>query len=329
MFLKQLTLENCQAHKKTILELGKFTVITGYTNTGKSTILRALDQFLGNPIDSCDIRKKLPDGSELPCTITGRFEDGGQEHIGIRIRSDNENSVDLDGNKSPKIKFSFPEYWTQALGIQPLAIGNKTIDVSYYPQMEFPFLVHETPGDAGKLLGILSGIGLADDLIALFNKQYRETQQQIKLETANKKTLEEKCQKATQKLEEMQKIDQINERLGDLELILQLLTVTTEVLQVKETIADLEAQFSGLAISETYLSELLDLQSKLKDTELQAQIIHAVEETKTDIQNLEQEHKELDSKIEKLEKELKLLVKEECPVCKRKAICLHCGQNAV
>lgn len=47
--LNRIVIENFQSHKKTELELGKFTVLVGHSSSGKTSVLRALEALATNP----------------------------------------------------------------------------------------------------------------------------------------------------------------------------------------------------------------------------------------------------------------------------------------
>src|SRR5687768_949930 len=70
--LTQVRLENFQSHKDTTLELGKLTMFTGGSNSGKSAALRGIIGMLKNEAADSYVTW---DGSKS-LTVTFTFEDG-------------------------------------------------------------------------------------------------------------------------------------------------------------------------------------------------------------------------------------------------------------
>jgi len=132
--IKQLSLTNFQSHKKTELEFSDgVNVIIGASDSGKTSIIRALEK----------LRSNRPLGKAFRSTWGGDtiIETKTDNNTISRIIKDNEDKYLL--NKLPFKAFGteVPTEIIQALNLN---------EINLQSQMDSPFLISSTPGDVAK-----------------------------------------------------------------------------------------------------------------------------------------------------------------------------------
>jgi len=169
-----LTLENFQAHEKSVFNLDKgLNVIVGLSNSGKSSLSRALQFILmGSPWDKSWVRF----GSKY-CKITLETSTGITV---LRIKGDKVNKYTLTlPNQQPQDFESFgvgvPEAIQQALNIHEVQINNtESLNLNVALQHDNLFLLSAVPSVRARVLGKLSGADILDSSIQSINKDKRQ-----------------------------------------------------------------------------------------------------------------------------------------------------------
>lgn len=148
--LKTVEIHNFQSHKKTELEfVPGVNVIIGESDSGKSAILRAMNWVINN----------------RPLGDSFRSEWGGETKVVInttdihtieRIRSASKNEYLLDGSGLKAFGTEVPEEITEILQLDSYNIQS---------QMDVPFLLANTPGEAARMLNKAASIDDIDKTI--------------------------------------------------------------------------------------------------------------------------------------------------------------------
>lgn len=158
--IEQIVIQNFQSHRKTTLELGRITVITGHSDAGKSALLRAMEALCFNqpgtafvrmengvPQTHCSILFKLTEG-----VVMWQKTETGANYV-LREK-------DKPDKKFTKLGRTIPTEVTDFLGIDDILIDkDTTYRLQFGGQHEMPFLVGDRGGvAAARVLGRLTGL---------------------------------------------------------------------------------------------------------------------------------------------------------------------------
>lgn len=175
--LDEIIIENFQSHKETKLEfVPGVNVIIGASDSGKSAILRALNWAATN----------------RPLGDSFRSEWGGETKVGIRtidahkverIRTASKNEYILDGEPLKAFGTEVPEEVTNILLLDSYNIQS---------QMDPPFLLSHTPGEAARMLNKAASIDDIDRVISGISSSLNRINSDIKYKEKQLKENEEK-----------------------------------------------------------------------------------------------------------------------------------------
>jgi exonuclease SbcC len=171
--LTKVTLTNFQSHKKLELDVKKFTTLTGGSNSGKTSVLRAILALVRNDSVNDYVRY----GQKF-LTVELKFDDG---YIVEWIKGSGENKYVLtepDGKSRvfDKVGSECPEEVKEVLKLGPVAIkASEKEYVNFHSQLEAPFLISATPGNVAKLFGELTSASQLYTAIGQGSKEVRGT----------------------------------------------------------------------------------------------------------------------------------------------------------
>ena len=152
--IETVELTNFQSHRHVILSMGDLTVFTGSSNSGKSSVLRALTALVRND-------------------AVGDYITHGESFLKVKVTLDcgtsvewvkgkNENSYRItwpDGGESyfQKVGADVPDEVKEVLKLSPIVMeGGQKAQVNIHEQLEAPFLIQDTPGHVAKVFGELT-----------------------------------------------------------------------------------------------------------------------------------------------------------------------------
>jgi exonuclease SbcC len=152
--IETVELTNFQSHRHVILPMGDLTVFTGSSNSGKSSVLRALTALVRND-------------------AVGDYITHGESFLKVKVTLDcgtavewvkgkNENSYRItwpDGRESffQKVGADVPDEVKAVLKLSPIVMeGGQKAQVNIHEQLEAPFLIQDTPGHVAKVFGELT-----------------------------------------------------------------------------------------------------------------------------------------------------------------------------
>lgn len=222
--ITKIKIHNFQCHKDLDLDLGRSTVLQGNSNCGKTAVLRALYWVLFNeaPHDfvSYWAQKKLKKGFTFKndeYTSVLVHVDG---HSIERKRSNEFNGYIVDGKIYEALRTDVPEEVTKIFNLS---------DASIQRQMDAPFLLSSTPGEASQYLSNLAGLGCVDDILTLAKRKVAETSTSV--------------DEVNGEVESLNKEIATYSWVGDAEKLLEQATATEPI------IADLQRKISALSQS--------------------------------------------------------------------------------
>lgn len=191
--ITSIELLNFQSHQHTVLEFGKFTVLTGGSNSGKSAVLRALAGVLRN-----DSVADYVTHGEKELTVIVHMDSGdsvtwnkGSGKNNYTIKYANGTHQDFH-----KVGADVPEEVSKVLGAGPIAMeGGGRLHINLHEQLEPPFLVgkEHTPGYAAKIFGEITSAAKLQAAVAEGNKMLRSDAATLR---TRKKDLEEYHERA-------------------------------------------------------------------------------------------------------------------------------------
>jgi len=184
--MERIEIKGFQSHKNSVLEFNKgFNILLGASDSGKTAIHRAIRWVVNNePLGDGYVNNSLK-----KCSVTIHTEYGYVN----RYKGGNENSytVCLNGQE-PKYFQGFgtkvPDEVT-LLGMNKARFGDDFVWLNYASQLDAPYLLSETSGQAARILGKLAGTEDLDaagkitnsDLIKLRATQKQAQEQSAKL----------------------------------------------------------------------------------------------------------------------------------------------------
>ena len=222
--IQELQIFNFQSHKKTIIEFIPGTsVIIGPTDAGKSAIFRALQWICSNrPLGDAFCSEWGGETKVVAHTSEGNIIE--------RIRTKTRNEYIVNGTVLEAFGHSVPEEVTNILQIDSANIQ---------AQMDSPFLLSATPGEAAKMLNKAASIDDIDYTIAGLKTSYRRIDSDIKYNEKQLSTNKEQ-------MKQYENIAIIEEKLVQVELLeiekLEKVRMLEALQQITEKIRNAEAQ---------------------------------------------------------------------------------------
>ena len=175
--IRKVEIQNFQSHKNTVLEFILGTnVVIGESDAGKSAIFRAINWVITN----------------RPLGDTFRSDWGGETRVAIytaegdvieRIKSSTKNLYIVNGKPLTAFGSEVPEQVSEILRMDKANIQS---------QMDVPFLLAVSPGEAARLLNKAASIDDIDYTISNLRGEYQKVSNNIKFNEGKLKDYEEK-----------------------------------------------------------------------------------------------------------------------------------------
>ncbi len=221
--IKTIEINNFQSHSNTVLEMSPgVNVIKGRSNSGKSSIIRALRwALLNDPSKGDYFVSRFASGKEMT-SVGIEFDD---ESYIVRKKGKGVNGYDLSTGDLPVIGSDLPEEVKSITRMNSINIQDQ--DEQYY-------MIKETPGKVAKELNKLVGLDIIDETISRLNKIENENSVELKL-------LEKD-------------IDEINEGLKNLDFVDKLEKDTEEIEELWKKYEELSKRKNGI----THLAEEIE-----------------------------------------------------------------------
>lgn len=195
--IKSVQIKNFQSHKETKFEFKEgLNVITGSSDSGKTTVLRALEWVFKNRPLGEEFKSYFAKATD-PIEVKVVFDNG--ELTKGRIKGSNYYIV---GNKKLEaIKTDVPEEVQNLVNI---------LDHNIQTQHQAYFLLQDSPGEVARKLNELVGLDIIDILFRNLNSKILEANRQVREAGERKKEL-------TESIDSLSYIDQIEKVLEKIE----------------------------------------------------------------------------------------------------------------
>lgn len=265
--IKKVEIENFQSHKKTILEFVPGTnVIIGESDAGKSAIFRAINWAITN--------RPLGDGF--------RSDWGGDTRVAIytaegdvieRIKTATRNVYIINGKPLTAFGSEVPEQVSEILRMDEANIQS---------QMDVPFLLAVSPGEAARLLNKAASIDDIDYTISNLRGEYQKVSNNIKFNEGKLKDYEKQ-------IKQYDNLPELEEKLE----------------RVEEAEKELEKHEQKLAKLTQLVAEVIRIHTELEKTKNIQQIEQKFEQILSRYNQYEEQRKRLD-KLEQIAQKVKV-----------------------
>ncbi len=252
----KVEIENFQSHKNTVLEFVPGTnVVIGESDAGKSAIFRAINWVITN----------------RPLGDTFRSDWGGDTRVAIytaegdvieRIKTASRNVYVINGKALTAFGSDVPEQVSEILRMDEANIQS---------QMDVPFLLAVSPGEAARLLNKAASIDDIDYTLSNLRSEYQKISNNIKFNEGKLKDYEEE-------IKEYDNIPILEEKLE----------------RVENTEKELEKQEQRLVKLSQLVSDIRRMHDELEKTKNIQQITEKFQGALSGYNNYEELRKQLD-----------------------------------
>lgn len=171
--ISNLILTNFQQWKKGDIQFKEgLNVIVGNTESGKSTLFRAIGSILTGKMPEDYIRK-----GTKGCEVEIKFND---ETTFKRSRTKKDNIANANGTIFERVGKEIPFEYFNKLGKTSIEFGSKELSLCSYSQFEPHFFITLSDYDKSKLIGTICGIDIVDKIVDAINKDIRNNNANIK-----------------------------------------------------------------------------------------------------------------------------------------------------
>jgi len=198
----KVEIENFQSHKNTVLEFAPGTnVVIGESDAGKSAIFRAINWVITN----------------RPLGDAFRSDWGGDTRVSIytsegdvieRIKTASRNVYVINGKALTAFGSEVPEQVSEILRMDEANIQS---------QMDVPFLLAVSPGEAARLLNKAASIDDIDYTISNLRGEYQKISNNVKFNEGKLKDYEKQIKQYDNLPELEEKLEQVEEAEKELE----------------------------------------------------------------------------------------------------------------
>jgi DNA repair ATPase RecN len=231
--LTHIEIENFQSLRQVSIGLGRFTVVTGATGSGKSAVIRAARHLAFNArgtgyitrgAKSCKVTVGGQDGDGWAVRLergAGRGKDCYRLHRGPVLREN-------PGEVFAKLAGGVPEQVTDALQLSEL---------NFAAQFDRPFLLDSSGGEAARVLGKLTNVTLLFEAARECSRRRLEVMGDLKRAEAELARLTEEAQRfrgMRGRQEAVSEAEEALERVQDTEARLGRLRALTARLEAAE-----------------------------------------------------------------------------------------------
>lgn len=341
----KVEIENFQSHKNTVLEFVPGTnVVIGESDAGKSAIFRAINWVITN----------------RPLGDTFRSDWGGDTRVAIytsegdaieRIKTASRNVYVINGKALTAFGSEVPEQVSEILRMDEANIQS---------QMDVPFLLAVSPGEAARMLNKAASIDDIDYTISNLRGEYQKISNNVKFnegklkdyeekikEYDNIPILEEKLERVENTEKELEKQEQmlvkLSQLVSDIRRIHTELEKTKNIPQTIQKFEQILSRYKEYGEQRKRLDQLEQFAHKvkirkayLKSTQYIDDCFTLVEKTYDEYQKYQTKQQTftklkrligsviaLNQSVQRIEQEISLLEKEFKRLCPEE--CLLCG----
>jgi len=269
--IQKLLIKNFQIHKRSELEFSPgINVITGSSDEGKSTIIRAIKWLVSNtPRGKSFLRNNM--GKKDECSVT--MEINNHSVTRRTTKSNSVNQYVLDGEEYNAVRSEVPQPVQEAVNIT---------NTNVQPQHEFTFLLSDTPGEVAKKLNDVIGVDIIDNALKYVDSLKRKTNSKLNY-------VKEEIVNIQQKIDEYENVDDID----------KILTECEKYQYNLETITD------EIPVVDGYIKKMRHIKSEITNQQKLADLVTEVDDGLVKISDL----KSLDSTISSIDSTVKKIPK--------------------
>ena len=144
-----------------------FNTIVGPTDSGKSTCMRALVWLMYSRPLGLEMIREGAEEARVTAVINRGTPETPDLHTIVRVRSKKRNAYIIDGQEFDNVKTDVPAEAKALTGVETAEIGPKVfVELNVSRQMDGPFMLTGSGGDAAKIMGNLAGITTLDTGLA-------------------------------------------------------------------------------------------------------------------------------------------------------------------
>ena len=306
--IKEIRLENFQGHVSTLLKLAPgVNVITGASNTGKSSIIRAIWWLSrSRPSGAGDNYRHHDAPKGTPTAVSFELDNGRI----TRFKKGPKNGYIVNGEELVAIRTDVPDEVASLL-----RFSDHNLQLQHPPHNYF--LVANSPGEVAQKLNDVAGLDMIDTCLKNANLLISRNQQDTGTSETRISELNEEISQfddIADRDEAVEKLEKLDKKICQLNDDIKFKAVL--ILQIQKATFDREKITEFLKI-ENRAKPLFELEEKITITENEIGFLENVIETGT---RLRREREALDAKIKDLEKEFHRQLKDSgvCPLCGQK-----------
>lgn len=241
--IKSVTIENFQSHKHTHVDLvGGTNVIIGESDAGKSAVFRAINWVVSNRPLGDAYRSEW--GGETRVVI--ETTDG---HTVTRIKGPSRNQYVVNGKVLTAFGSEVPTEVTEVLRVDADSVQS---------QMDPPFLLSETPGEAARMLNRAASIEDIDLAITNLKREHSRLDRLIRYRSDEVKGHEEQ-------MKEYSDVDRLDEKVASIEELDSIFHEMNERTNRLQTILDNHDRIRSAISDMRYLDDVEDDMEGLED----------------------------------------------------------------
>jgi DNA repair ATPase RecN len=220
--LAQAHVKNFQSVADVTVDFGKFTVMVGQSNSGKSAFLRGVRSCIRNSFVPSNVRQ-----GTTKSEVDLLFDDGTQVSI-ERGKSLSTYKMNNGADVFTKSARGVPEEVEAALKIPLVA----TVDPFFSFQFDKPFLLSDTGSIAAQVIGSLTNVSLLHNSVREANRRRQEVLGVVKVKEQDVRQLQIDFESYRDLPQRKKELDNIQESLRDVESVQQKLDGLTSALDV-------------------------------------------------------------------------------------------------
>lgn len=234
--IENVKIKNFQSLEEVIIELGKFTVIVGESECGKSAFIRAIYKMTTNGA------VKGSTNGEPWSNITPGAKDvvvalEADGHLLVWVKGEN-NVYKIDGSSLSKVGRDCPEEVQALLKMPEVVFDERSrYHLNFQMQFDLPFLVDEAGTRVAKVLGDLTNVNLLMNATREANRQRLSTAKTITIEKDRIGDLRKKIQRYKRLPDAAKMIEATN---ASAEQLKEALATSKDCLETTQRLATLE-----------------------------------------------------------------------------------------
>lgn len=315
--ISKLTLKNFQSHKHTALEFhSNFNVIQGSTNSGKSSIVRALGfMFYNEPWIKSFIRTGA-DRTELEAVI--------DDTTMLRVKSSKDNYVTIykQDKKSHYDNFGkeLPVEVLNAIGIKEIGLSdNLAIKLNVAFQHDSLFLIEESGSVRAKFINHLTGIHIFDNVLQGINKDQREISLEKNIKTRDLENAKGKLKLFDGLDDKLKRLEAVQQDIENVEVTMKDIDEMEQIIgKIKSWKMKRDQYASELekleVIDYVAAEQIFDVVKELQDLEQAIEqknrLLRKQAELKQQFEQVTREYEQMKGQYEQELREQKI-----CPIC--------------